>query len=160
MNIRIATADDIRSLWSDNNLPTKNYFIKGVEEENIEFWTVEDEESKKLIGELYIFWDSEDKDEANGVNRAYLCAFRIEKDYQGRGLGSKLMKKVIKRIEEKGFNEITIGVDDNDEKLINMYNAWGFDTHIKTTTIDYHNVDDAGNPLKDDPYRIYLKKLK
>jgi hypothetical protein len=40
-----------------------------------------------LIGELYIFWDLEDKDEANGKERAYLSAFRIEEELRGLGLG-------------------------------------------------------------------------
>lgn len=160
MIIRIGTAEEVKTLWSDNNLSTKNYFIKGINEGNIEFWTVEKEKGKELIGELYIFWDSEDKDEANGINRAYLCAFRIEQEYQGVGLGSKLMRRVIQRITDKGFDEITIGVDEKSQKLISMYNAWGFSTYVKTKSIDHHNVDFNGMPIKDDPYRIYLKKLK
>lgn len=69
---RIGTISELRTLWGNNNLPTQNYFIKGISEGNIEFWTVEDENSNRSIGELYIIWNSEDKDEADRESRAYL----------------------------------------------------------------------------------------
>ncbi|WP_034439043.1 hypothetical protein [Clostridium ihumii] len=61
-------------------------FIYGIEKWNIEFWTIENEIDSSLIGEFYIFWDSQDKEEANGKERSYLCAFRVDKEFQGRGL--------------------------------------------------------------------------
>lgn len=157
--IRLGKANEINKMWGNNNMTTQNYFVDGIKNGNIEFWVVEDENTKEPIGELHIFWDSEDKDEANGIDRAYLCAFRIDREYQGEGLGSKLMKKVIERVKEKSFKEVTIGVDDNADKLIKMYNSWGFEKHVKTKTIDHHNIDLKGNPKKEDPFRIYLKKL-
>lgn len=127
--------------------------------ENIEFWTIDCD--NKLVGELYVFWDSEDKDEADGFKRAYLCAFRVSPDYQGRGLSSLLMKRVIKRISERGFNEVTIGIDnDHYEKLVIMYKKWGFDHLIKTQTIDYHYRDKDNQPyVYDQATELYMKTL-
>ena len=45
----------------------------------------------KLIGELHVKYDNEDKDFAEKGKRAYLFAFRVHKDYQGKGLGSYLL---------------------------------------------------------------------
>lgn len=161
MLIRLGSVDELRLLWGDNNLPTKNYFIDGIEKKNIEFWTIENEKDSSLIGELYIFWDSEDKDEANGKDRAYLCAFRIKEEFSGQGLGKKLMERVLERISEMDFSEATIGADNNDaERLTNMYKSWGFSELIKLQDVDHHYIDGNNNPTYyETPYPLYLKKL-
>jgi ribosomal protein S18 acetylase RimI-like enzyme len=161
MLIRTASASELKVLWGNNNLPTQAHFMKGIEDGEIEFWTVEEGRNNRLVGELYIFWDSTDKDEADGKNRAYLCAFRINDEFQGLGLGSNLMKRVLQRIVEKDYCEVTIGVESDDERLIKMYNAWGFIDLIKLQNIDLHNIDIHGNaqPVSI-PTALYLKSLK
>lgn len=161
MLIRIGSKEELKHLWGNNNLPTKTYFIDGIEKGNIEFWTIENEIDRSLIGELYIFWDSQDKDEANGKERAYLCAFRVDKEFQGRGLGKMLMQRVLRRVIERGFSEVTIGVDNDEaERLTYMYKAWGFSKLVKLQNIDYHYIDKNNNPTHyETPYALYLNKL-
>jgi GNAT superfamily N-acetyltransferase len=161
MIIRIGSKEELKQLWGNSNSPTEIYFIDGIEKENVEFWTIEDELNNSLIGELYIFWNSEDKDEANGKDRAYLCAFRIKKELQGRGLGKKLMQRVLCRVKERGFSEATIGTDNDDaERLTCMYKSWGFAELIKLQNIDYHYIDKNNKPtFYKIPYALYLNKL-
>lgn len=161
MIIRIGSIEDLKSLWENDSSPTQRYFVNGIEEGNIEFWTVEDEEEKILVGELYIFWNSEDKDEADGEIRAYLCAFRIQEDYRGRGLGSKLMKRVLERIRECGFHEATIGVDNDDAyRLSKMYKALGFSELVKFKDVDEHCFDINNKSIHCEvPYALYLNRL-
>ena len=161
MLIRMGTQDEMKSLWENINSPTGQYFVKGIDEGNIEFWTIENKEDSSLIGELYIFWNSEDKDEANGIDRAYLCAFRVDKEFQGQGLGKKLMHTVFQRIKDKGFKEVTIGADNNDgERLTFMYKSWGFSELVKLQNIDYHYIDKDNKPTYyEEPYGLYLKRL-
>ncbi len=160
MKIRRGSVSELESLWDYSCSNTYHYFIEGMKSETIEFWTIE-HASNQLIGELYIFWDSEDKDEADGFKRAYLCALRIHKDYQGNGLSSKLMKTVLKRICEKGFSEVSIGIDNDDyEKLYSIYNAWGFNEFIKKQTCDYHYLDKNNKPVVyEKPIELYLRKF-
>lgn len=86
----------MKELCNYSNTNTYKYFIEGLLKGNIEFWTVENTKNNNLIGELYIFWNSTDLDEADGFNRAYLCAFRINQKFRGLGLGSKLMEMFYK----------------------------------------------------------------
>lgn len=162
MKVRIATVDEMKELREYSDSPTYNYFVDGINSGNIEFWAVENLEDSRLVGELYIFWNSEDTDEANGVNRAYLCALRVEKKFRGRGLASKLMKAVLARVKENGFSEVTIGVDNDDyEKLKSMYNTWGFNELIKQQHYDYHYLDSNNNPVYfEEPSDLYLKRLQ
>ncbi|WP_274365663.1 GNAT family N-acetyltransferase [Paenibacillus thermotolerans] len=144
--------------WSWNKpSTTKDIFMNRIEHDVQEIWVAE--YKNMLIGELHLIWISEDKDEANGINRAYLFSYRVHPDYQGKGIGSRLMKKVLHRILEKGFNEVTIGVEQAEKQLVQMYNAWGFCNFIKTKVIDHHGFDSQGNPKKIPPYNLYLKSL-
>ncbi|QVK16899.1 GNAT family N-acetyltransferase [Mycoplasmatota bacterium] len=160
MNIRIGTSEEVRILWGEKYSPTENYFVEGIEKGNIEFWTIENEENN-LVGELYIFWNSVDADEANGKNRAYLCAFRIKEAYRGRKLGKALMKRVLEHVIDKGFNEVTIGVDpENEEKLTRMYHSFGFTDFIKKQHYDYHYLDKNKKPVYfEEPSMLLLNKL-
>lgn len=161
MIIRIGSKIEMEHLWGGGSSPTLTYFVNGIESGNIEFWTIENEVDNSLLGELYIFWNSEDKDEADGKERAYLCAFRINKEFQGRGFGKLLMQRVLSRIKERGFSKVTIGVDNNDtERLKNMYKAWGFSELVKMQSIDYHYIDKSNKPVHYEiPYPLYLNKL-
>jgi ribosomal protein S18 acetylase RimI-like enzyme len=159
MNIRVGTSGEVRNLWGNKFSPTENYFVAGIEEGKIEFWTIENEGS--LIGELYIFWSSVDNDEANGKNRAYLCAFRVQEAYRGRQFGKALMTRVLERVKEKGFNEVTIGVDpENEDKLLKLYHSLGFTAFIKKQHYDFHYLDHTNKPVYfDEPSSLLLNKL-
>ena len=80
----------------------------------------------KLIGELHVKYDNEDKDFAEEGKRAYLFAFRIHKDYQGKGLGSYLLKTVIDELNANGYHELTVGVEDDNPQSRYMYEKQGF----------------------------------
>lgn len=159
MNVRKGEINEFEKLWAYSETHTYKYFLKGLKDKNIEFWTIDN--GHALIGELYIFWNSEDQEEANGSERAYLCALRIAETYQGQGLSSLLMKAVIKRIKERGFKEVTIGIDnDNYDKLLSIYEKWGFEEHVKEQSYDYHYFDQNNQAYKyPKPIDLYLKKL-
>ena len=113
MQIRKASAGEMLSLWEYDDLSkasnTAKYFYQNIESGNAVFWTMEHD--GKLIGELYVFRDIPfDRDFADGKTTAYLCAFRIEKEYRGRGLGTRLMETVLADLKAAGFRRVTIGV--------------------------------------------------
>ena len=83
-------------------------------------------DDSKLIGELHVKYDNEDKDFAKKGKRAYLFAFRIHKDYQGKGLGSYLLKTVIDELNANGYHELTVGVEDDNIRARYMYEKHGF----------------------------------
>lgn len=80
----------------------------------------------KLIGELHVKYDNEDKDFAEKGKRAYLFAFRVHKDYQGKGLGSYLLEVVIEKLTNNGYHELTVGVEDDNIQARYMYEKHGF----------------------------------
>lgn len=80
----------------------------------------------KLIGELHVKYDSEDKVFAEKGKRAYLFAFRIHKDYQGRGFGKMLLETVLDELKAKGYSEVTVGVEGENARARYIYEKYGF----------------------------------
>jgi hypothetical protein len=72
------------------------------------------------------------------------------------------MQRVLKRVKEKGFCEVTIGVDNDDpERLTSIYKSWGFSELLKLQNIDHHYIDSNNKPTNYEvPYALYLSKLK
>ncbi len=79
-----------------------------------------------LIGELHAMYQSDDNNFAVRGKRAYLFAFRIHKNYQGKGYGKYLIKRVIDILKEKGYHEFTVGVEDDNLKARHIYHSFGF----------------------------------
>ena len=83
-------------------------------------------QDNRLIGEIHAAYVHDDDRFAIRNKRAYLFAFRIHKDFQGKGYGQLLMNKVISVLEEKCYSEFAIGVEDDNETAIHIYSKLGF----------------------------------
>ncbi len=157
INIRKGRVEDFQKLnhdwaWSPENewqqIAQKDY-IKGILAGTQEFWLIEKDE--EILGEFHIYWDKMDKDEANGLNRAYLSAFRVHPDYRGQGLGTRLMESVIERIKENGFSEVTIGAYAHEPEIQKLYEKWGFTEFVKEAIEE----TTEGKPK----FLLFLKKI-
>ena len=59
-------------------------------------------------------------------NEATINYFFIHKDYQGRGIGSKLLKEVIKQTDKMGIMELHVGTEKENKRAIRLYKKHGF----------------------------------
>lgn len=66
-----------------------------------------------LIGELRVRYESDDENYSIRGRRAYMYAFRIREEFQNRGYGTYLLKTVLSILEETGYSEFTVGVEDD-----------------------------------------------
>lgn len=103
----------------------------------------------EIIGELRTKYRSEDEREAKLKKRAYLYAFRILEKYQGIGYGKYLLQQVIGLLDKEGYLELTVGVEDENEKAIYMYKQVGFNRIIARKREEYQ-----GDAYE---YNLYLK---
>ncbi|MBS4534620.1 GNAT family N-acetyltransferase [Clostridium sp. D2Q-14] len=132
MFIRMGSIEELEKLCQEESLSKNHYTIDKIKKENQEIWVIMNDKKQELIGQLYIIWNLEDKDKANGKNRAYLCSFKILEKYRRHGFGNLLMERVLQRIKDKGFTEATIEVDKNLDIFIHIYKKMGFDVYLKT----------------------------
>lgn len=79
-----------------------------------------------LIGELRVRYESDDVNYAIRGKRAYLFAFRIREGFQNRGCGTYLLKTVLSVLERNGYDEFTVGVEDDNDRALHMYQKLGF----------------------------------
>lgn len=105
--------------------------------------------NKELIGELRVMYSNSDERFAQKGKRAYLYAFRIHENHQGKGLGKYLLKYVIDNLTQNGYYEITVGVEDDNERAKHIYNSFGFDKIVSRIQEEYQ-----GEKYE---YNLYLK---
>ncbi|MGL6173703.1 MAG: GNAT family N-acetyltransferase [Cellulosilyticaceae bacterium] len=158
---RQATPDDLIRLWNGRFADYQEKYIHQIQSGIHEMWVLENQETSDLIGELHVIWNKPDAPyEANGIDQAYLFAFRIQPEYQGQHLGTLLMNRVLNRIKEKGFSYATIGVDPNEAHLVSMYNNWGFTTLIQSNSFEETSRDESGHlHTHISTYHVYQKIL-
>lgn len=82
--------------------------------------------------------------------RVYLQAFRLDKKCQGFGLGKKLIQFALTDLEQKGYTEFTIGVEEDNERAKHIYFKFGF-----TEAID----KGYGDEFDPSDYTLYLRKI-
>ena len=87
-----------------------------------------------------------------GEKRAYLSAFRTDEEYRGQGYFSKLFKYMISDLKEKGYEEVTLGVEPTELKNLAIYNHYGFNEYVESEDDVYPN----GEVVHVD---YYMKKL-
>ncbi len=160
MLIRKASAEEMLKLWGyeDANQapPTARFFYRGIAAGNAVFWTVE--RDGELIGELYAFLHiEEDEDFADGSATAYLCAFRVKKEFRGQGLGSRMMEEALADLKARGFQRATIGA--SEERNKKLYRRMGFLTEIKDCFFDPCARDARMRPEPDAGFLLLAKDL-
>lgn len=108
--------------------------------------------NSKLIGEITVNYKNQDLDTETIPNqRVYLQAFRLDKKFQGFGLGQQLILYVINDLEKEGYSEFTIGVEDDNERAKHIYFKYGF-----TEEID----KGSGNEFDPSSYTLYIRRTK
>ena len=139
MLIRKATGEEMLSLWGYKGIEdasyTAKFFYQNISAGNAVFWALDND--GKLIGELYVFLDLDDKDFADGTSRAYLCAFRVNAEYRGQGLGSNLMVEAIAELKENRFHSAMIGVAIDEPQNIKMYHHIVNQANVKSSHQKY-----------------------
>ena len=91
---------DREQMW----LQYRNMRLKEFDHKEIHVYVIE--LNSVFIGELTINYVSHDlKTEAIPNQSAYLQAFRVDKKYQGLGLGQKLIQFVLPDLERKGYTD-------------------------------------------------------
>ncbi len=108
------------------------------------------ERDHTFIGELSVNYVSHDLSSETIPNqRVYLQAFRLDKKYQGLGLGQKLIQFALSDLEQQGYTEFTIGVEEDNKIAKHIYFKFGF-----TEAIDIGH----GDEFDPSDYTLYLRR--
>lgn len=89
------------------------------------------------VGELHVMYESDDENFAVRGRRAYLFALRVRQELQNKGYGTYLLKEVLSILEENGYCEFTVGVEDDNFRAKHIYQACGFDEFLLRKQEEY-----------------------
>ena len=160
MDFRIASEKDLEIIWNKNIKRHPNddrwkrwkdeYIGYNVSGKATTFVVANNED---VVGEITILFSPEckpvyqKKQLCDAKTIANLNAFRIEKKFEGKGYISKLLKIVEIYAKEKGYKELSIGVDAKETRNLAIYLHWGYNNFI------FGEIDKDDNELV-----LYYKK--
>ncbi len=79
----------------------------------------------------------EDTEGLIDARTAYLCAFRTNPPYRGKGYFSKLFAYMIEDLRARGYERVTVGVEPEEVVNKQIYAHYGFTEFLKTDTETY-----------------------
>jgi ribosomal protein S18 acetylase RimI-like enzyme len=79
-----------------------------------------------IIGQLFVQLNSARIELADGANRAYIYGFRIQPEYRGFGLGTRMMSIAEKDLLRRGFRRVTLNVSQVNVDARRLYERLGY----------------------------------
>ena len=149
--IDINEFDKLKRLFPSNSNweKYKKQQLERLKKKELNIFVIENDD--KFIGEITVNYVSHElKYETITNQRVYFEAFRVDKEFQGNGLGQKLIKYVINDLLKAGYFEFTIGVEERNEIAKHIYFKLGFIEEIEKGN---------GNEFDSSEYTLYLKKF-
>ena len=130
--LKVEEFEKLKNLFPDNEemwIKYKNKRLQQFEKQEIDVFVIENNEN--IIGEITVNYKSNQLETETIPNRrVYLEAFRVDKKYQGQGLGQKLINYCTDYLENIGYIEFTIGVEDDNKIAKHIYFKLGFTNAI------------------------------
>ncbi len=160
MEYRIATINDLETIWNKNInknpddarwVNWKNRYI--ADNKSGACTTFVAVNNNDPVGEITVLFSPDcgsvkGKPElCNGLTIANMNAFRIEKQFEGQGHISKLVKLAEQYAKQKGIKYLTIGSEANESRNLAIY------LHLGYTQFVMHEIDSDENVLV-----LYYKK--
>ncbi len=146
VTIRKATKDDLPGLeWNGEYKHFRRLFADTyslVEQDKAIIWIAEIA-STGLIGQCFVSLKGNRPELADGVTRAYIYGFRIQPEYRNHGIGSRIMTMIEVDLLERGFQQLTLNVGQDNHAARRFYERRGY----KVMTFDpgrWSYIDDKG----------------
>lgn len=100
------------------------------------------EENGKLIGEVDLVFEKNDADYTIPNKRVYYSRLIVRPEKRRQGVGMALSEHIIQFAKEKGYTEMSLGVDLDNFPAIKLYHKLGFDKIL------YIGEDEQGKYIK------------
>lgn len=119
-------------VWDMKRFPLTEQFRKEVADGNRDSFLLK--RNGKYIASCDLVYDYGDYTEA-GV-KIYLSRLIVKKKYRNQGVGQGMLKYIIGLCKEKGYQQLTVGVDTDNENAVHIYKKFGFEIY-ETDTDEY-----------------------
>lgn len=96
-----------------------------------------------LVGQIFVQLSSSETEYADGYSRAYLYSLRVRPEWQGQGLGTRLIRAAEDALRARGFTSAVIAAGKDNPGARRLYERLGFQTFAEDPGVWYF-VDAAG----------------
>ena len=81
---------------------------------------------KIIVGQVFVQLHCDRPEMCNGIDRAYLYAFRVRQAYRSQGLGKRMLDVVEEDLVERGYRFLTLNVAKDNLRAQEFYRRHGF----------------------------------
>ena len=160
--IRYAEEGDLRAIeWDGDYREFRNVYAEVYRrmESGLALMWVAELADWGLVGQAFVQFKTNDRKTADGKRRAYLHSFRVRSDWQGCGLGTRLMKVVEKDLQGRGFREVTLNVACENEGALRLYQRLGYQVIEEIPGCwSYYDPDNVLRHVREPGYRM-MKRI-
>ena len=110
-------------LYLKKNLSSKK-LKKEISNPNSKFYFVY--EKNKIIGYLKLNFNESQREKMYLHNGFEIERIYLTEEFQGKGLGEKILNKILNMGKEMGYNKLWLGVWENNFRAIKFYKKYGF----------------------------------
>jgi ribosomal protein S18 acetylase RimI-like enzyme len=79
-----------------------------------------------ILGQLFVHLDSQRRELADGVHRAYIYGFRVRPAFRGLGLGTRLLEVAEQDLVQRGFSWTVLNVSRENLDARRLYERQGY----------------------------------
>lgn len=81
---------------------------------------------KELVAQIFVQLESHRAELADGRKRAYIYGFRVKPEFQGQGIGTRMLSEVELDLIKRGFHRVTLTVSKENEAAFRLYHRLGY----------------------------------
>jgi ribosomal protein S18 acetylase RimI-like enzyme len=112
-----------------------------------------------IVGQVFLQLSSADRQFADGVSRAYLYSLRVRPEWQGRGLGTRLIDAAEQELRARSFAVAVISAGKDNPRALQLYQRLGYRIFAEDPGVWYF-VDVNGQPQSaEEPCWVLEKSL-
>jgi ribosomal protein S18 acetylase RimI-like enzyme len=113
----------------------------------------------EIVGQIFIQLTSAEMRYADGVSRAYLYSLRVRAEWQGRGLGTRLIEAAEAALRARGFTLAVIAAGKENPRAEQLYRRLGYRTFADDPGVWYFTDVNGIQQLMEEPCWVMEKRL-
>lgn len=127
--LNITNYDKSNNVWDMKSCPFTKQFKEQIACGNRESYLMKHNDN--YIASCDLVYDYGEYTETN--IKVYLSRLIVKKEHRNKGVGQELLKNMIALCKEKGYRQITVGVDTDNKNALHIYHKYGFELYENDT---------------------------